>query len=103
MFCLSCVPCAPLWPLVFDAAGNIFGVTDDDGELGIGTVFELEAPVGKGSYQEKTLWDFNGTDGGAPGGGVVLDSAGNLYGATDNGGLQCPDDFACGVAFEITP
>jgi uncharacterized repeat protein (TIGR03803 family) len=93
----------PLWPLVFDAAGNIFGVTDDNGELGIGTVFELVAPVGKGRYQEKTLWDFNGTDGGAPGGGVVLDSAGNLYGATDNGGLQCPDDFACGVAFEITP
>jgi len=88
----------PVWGLVFDPAGNIFGVT-----YNYSTVFELVAPVGKGSYQEKTLWTFNGADGGEPAGNLVLDSAGNLYGATNTGGLQCPDDFTCGLTFEITP
>jgi uncharacterized repeat protein (TIGR03803 family) len=95
----------PVWGLVFDAAGNIYGTTDYcyNGKVTVPTVFELVAPVRKGSYQQKTLWTFDGTDGGDMGGSIVMDSAGNLYGATNNGGLQCPDDFTCGLAFKITP
>jgi uncharacterized repeat protein (TIGR03803 family) len=51
------------------------------------------------------LYSFNGTtDGKTPYGGVVLDSAGNLYGTTFEGGDTCyslPD--SCGVVFELTP
>ncbi len=95
----------PVWGLVFDAAGNIFGVTDYCYGVNVNppTVFELAAPVGKGSYQQKTLWTFDFADGGNPAGNLVLDSAGNLYGATNTGGLQCSDDFTCGLAFKITP
>jgi hypothetical protein len=94
-----------VWGVVFDAAGNIYGTTDYcyNVKITAPTVFEQVAPVGKGSYQQKTLWTFDGTDGGDMGGSLVLDSAGNLYGATNDGGLQCLDNFTCGLAFEITP
>jgi uncharacterized repeat protein (TIGR03803 family) len=65
---------------------------------GLGTVYELVAPVGKGKYQDSVLWNFNGTDGSSPRGGVVLDSAGNLYGVTYEGG-----SLNGGVVYEITP
>lgn len=82
--------------LVLDTAGNLFGLTVAGGEYNYGAVFELTAPVGKGSYAEKVLWNFNGGDGDNPLGGVILDNAGNLYGTTEYGGTQN------GVAFEVT-
>jgi len=94
--------CAPVGGVVFDPSGNIFGATDYFSTVP-SSVFELVAPVGKGSYRQKTLWKFDYNDGGNPAGTLVRDSAGNLCGATNSGGLQCPDDFSCGVAFEITP
>jgi uncharacterized repeat protein (TIGR03803 family) len=67
--------------------------------LSAGTVFELVAPVGTGkSYKEKILWIFNNTDGKQPYGSLVLDSAGNFYGTTSNGGSS-----GYGVVFELTP
>jgi len=81
--------------IVFDAAGNIYGTTVAGGEYGDGTVYELA--VHKGSYKEKVLWSFNGTDGYQPGDSLILDSAGNLYGATGGGTNDA------GVAFEVTP
>lgn len=93
----------PVWGLTFDAAGDIFGMTDLAGDAHYPAVFELVAPVGEGSYQEKTLWTFNHTDGWDPAGTLVLDNAGNLYGATNTGGLECPSGFSCGLVFEITP
>lgn len=94
-----------MWGLVFDTAGNIYGTTDYcfNVKITAPTVFELIVPGGKGSYQQKTLWTFDGTDGGDMGGTLILDGAGNLYGATNNGGLPCFDDSTCGVAFEIAP
>jgi uncharacterized repeat protein (TIGR03803 family) len=94
------------WPqagVVLDAAGNIYGITTEGGKYndehgGDGTVFELVAPVGKGSYKDKVLWSFNDTDGGAPVGSLILDSAGNLYGTTPFGGSN-----GYGVVFEVTP
>jgi len=81
--------------MVFDAAGNIYGTTFYSG---YGTVFELVAPVGEGSYKEKVLWSFNGTDGSEPFDRPVLDNAGNLYGTASDGGL-----YTYGVVFEVTP
>ncbi len=88
----------PLAGVVLDAVGNIYGTTYEGGESGEGTVFELVAPVGKGSYKEKVFWSFNGTDGSAPYGGLTLDSAGNLYGTATYGGSS-----GYGVVFEVNP
>ena len=41
-----------------------------------------------------------GSDGGGPYGGLVRDSAGNLYGTTMNGGNVCANS-TCGVVFKI--
>jgi uncharacterized repeat protein (TIGR03803 family) len=89
--------------IVFDPFGNIYGTTPYGGKYSNtqntgGTVYELVAPVGSGNYQEKVLWSFNGADGEYPFASLILDSAGNLYGTTLNGGL-----YGFGVVFEVTP
>jgi len=79
--------------LARDASGNLYG-TDNNGE---GSVFEL-SPAG-GGWNYTQLYQFTGgSDGGNPGGGVVLDSVGNLYGTTTTGGAQ-----GHGTVWEITP
>jgi uncharacterized repeat protein (TIGR03803 family) len=83
--------------LTMGAAGNIYGTTIQGGANDMGTVFEL-TPVGKGKYQEKVLWSFNGKDGSGPQSSLILDGAGNLYGMTPTGGLD-----GNGVVFEVTP
>ena len=51
------------------------------------------------------LYNFqSGTDGANPAGGVVFDTEGNLYGATENGGSSsCGGPGQCGTVFELTP
>lgn len=96
----------PLAGVVLDGAGNVYGATTEGGINNSGAVFELVAPVGKGSYQGKTLWSFNGTDGDSPEYSLIMDSVGNLYGTTTYGDGN-PDGacygLGCGMAFEITP
>jgi uncharacterized repeat protein (TIGR03803 family) len=89
----------PYAGLVFDAAGNLYGTTSYGGVHGVGTVFELTR-TGHGNWTEKVLHGFsaNGTDGYNPYSGVILDSAGNLYGTTAEGG-----SFNAGTVFELTP
>lgn len=71
--------------LVMDSAGNLYGTTQDGGVYQSGTVFEL-SPSGSG-WTQTVLHSFSGGDDGAfPYAGVVLDSSGNLYGTTVNGG-----------------
>jgi uncharacterized repeat protein (TIGR03803 family) len=85
--------------VIFDNNGNLYGTTYLGGAYGFGGVFELSAPTAPGSYwTEKALYDFNNTDGGAPNGSLVFDSAGNLYGTTLQGG---PANM--GAVFELTP
>lgn len=63
------------------------------------------ALVGKSKvYMEKVLWSFDGTDGWQPYSSLILDSAGNLYGMTVDGGqFGCGNEEGCGVVFEVTP
>jgi len=71
----------PYGSLVRDAAGNIFGVTMQGGVYGPGVVFKLDA-----NSNETIIHSFGGSgDGGSPGGGLVRDRAGNLYGTTQYG------------------
>ncbi len=79
--------------LVADSAGNLFGITAatvPNGKVGPGTVFEV--PAGTSSLDIiATLPDSR-----ALGLSVIVDSAGNLYGTTNNDG-----DNAQGRLFEI--
>jgi uncharacterized repeat protein (TIGR03803 family) len=81
-----------------DAAGHLFGTTLQGGHDG--TVFELSRQP-NGRWKETILYDFPNArhNGGAPGAGVVMDPAGNLYGTTTAGGdATC----SCGVVFKMT-
>lgn len=52
----------------------------------------------------KTLFPFNSASVGLyPNGGLVLDSAGNLYGTTQDGGSCSSSSSGCGLVFELSP
>lgn len=87
--------------VVLDANGNIYGTTTGGGKYTDGTVFELAVPVGKGSYKETTVWNFDGTTGDEPLGSLILDG-GNLYGTAEKGGSGAGSG-GDGVVFEMTP
>jgi uncharacterized repeat protein (TIGR03803 family) len=92
-------------PLVFDAAGNLFGTTQQGGTgngcaSGCGTVFEL-TPGADDVWAETVLYNFTfvGNAGRLPAdSGVIFDSAGNLYGTTQGGGT-----YNYGTVFELSP
>ncbi len=87
--------------LIFDSAGNIYGTTEYGGAYTFGTVFKLT--YSGGSWTESVLYSFmGGSDGSTPLDGVVMDSAGNLYGTTRFGGTQNCND-GCGTVFELSP
>ena len=72
---------SPFSPLLFDAAGNLYGTTQSGGIAGVdwGTAFEL-SPDGRGGWTETSLYGFcaenDCTDGSIPVGSLVLDAAG---------------------------
>ncbi len=87
----------PFGGLVFDSKGNLYGTTISGGSGFQGTVYEL-VPSSNGLWTESVLYSFTGgSDGGFPyGGGLVLDSSGNLYGMTESGGTS-----GFGTVFEL--
>jgi uncharacterized repeat protein (TIGR03803 family) len=95
----------PAGGVVFDKAGNLYGVTFD------GVVFQLKPPLQKGrAWAENMLYVFQGVskgDGSTPSGGLVIDSAGNLYGVTAYGGtgncVLLGSVVGCGTVYEISP
>ncbi len=92
----------PFGNLIMDSSGNLYGTTDTGGNPsssgGYGTVFEL-SPVSGGGWSESVLYAFTGeSDGENPFGGVVFDTAGNLYGTTNFGGTD-----NLGTVFELSP
>jgi uncharacterized repeat protein (TIGR03803 family) len=90
--------CSPVAGVIVDAAGHLFGTTYACGAFNKGTVFELSHNTA-GHWLLKTLHSFgNGTDGQNPYGGVILDAAGNLYGATASGGRGAIPE---GTVFEL--
>jgi len=119
---------SPNQNLVSDSAGNLYGTTEEGGDAncalpnipgmqasarhwtnhplmestppGCGTVFKIDAQTG----QETVLYQFTGgADGSFPASGVVLDSAGNIYGETSGGGdVSCnPNYGGCGTVFKL--
>jgi uncharacterized repeat protein (TIGR03803 family) len=90
--------------LVLDSEGNLYGTAVHGGtgaEPFDGVVFKLDT-----SGTETVLYNFTGkSDGAQPFGGLLRDSAGNLYGTTAFGGTPDPGvcEFSCGVVFKIAP
>lgn len=109
MLALSCAPQAqtftvlhtfqgydgegPLAQLTLDSSGNLYGTTVQGGVLdaispcgksGCGTSFMLNK-AGKQIWQHS----FDGRNGQYPFAGMLRDSAGNLFGATEQGGANC--------------
>jgi uncharacterized repeat protein (TIGR03803 family) len=77
--------------LISDKSGNIYGATSFGGTNGTGTVWELVYSETKKSYSESILYEFGASgsgDGNNPYGGLAMDSEGNLYGTTLNGGAS---------------
>lgn len=92
---------SPSGNLVFDAKGNLYGTTvlggSDQCVEGCGTVFKLSNQ--NGSWTESVLYSFlGGADAEEPGSGVVIDKAGNLYGAAGGG---CIEECS-GTIFKLT-
>ncbi len=87
-----------LGPLLVDAHGDLFGVTEGGGTHSAGTVFELVHGAGN-TWTFKILYEFKGTpDAGFAYGGLIADPNGNLYGTTYFGGAA-----GMGAVFELTP
>jgi uncharacterized repeat protein (TIGR03803 family) len=95
---------APSSALVADKAGNLYGVAkfnktnglDNCGQYGCGgAVFKLTHGSG-GTWSYSILHVFRGPDGSVPTGSLILDSSGNLYGTTVDGGAH---DY--GTVFEL--
>jgi uncharacterized repeat protein (TIGR03803 family) len=100
----------PAGGVIMDSAGNLYGTTAGGGSAGGGTVFKLEP-----SGNKAVLYSFTGFtngDGANPAAGLIMDSAGNLYGTTAIGGtsVNCPPPFeypvpiiGCGTVFKLDP
>ena len=84
---------SPLAAVIRDKAGNLYGTTDTGGASDAGVVFKVDT-----SGKETVLYSFTGgADGGYPVfAGVLLNSAGNLYGTTAGGGK-----LGAGVVYKI--
>jgi len=81
----------PYAGVIRDSAGNLYGTTVEGGSFLSGVVYKLNT-----TGQETVLYSFTGgTDGSGPDAGLVLDSAGNLYGTTSYGGA------GYGVVFKV--
>lgn len=89
----------PEAPVIFGAAGHIYGTTVLGGAYNRGTVFEL-SPAAGGGWTETIIHSFkpDRVDGLTPISGLAMDGSGNLYGTTSWGGA---DKY--GVVYELSP
>jgi uncharacterized repeat protein (TIGR03803 family) len=89
--------------------GSIYGTTYAGGgnyclgaPSGCGTIFQLQP--GNNGWTENVLYRFtNGADGAFPYASLILDPAGNLYGATTQGGYLSKNcaPYGCGNVFQL--
>jgi uncharacterized repeat protein (TIGR03803 family) len=88
--------CGPTGGLVFDTAGKLYGTTGGGGDAEA-TIFRL-SPTSDGRWSYSLLYTLTISQGSAVEPSLTLDSAGNLYGTSINGGAH---DF--GSVFELSP
>ena len=87
--------------VIRDSKGNLYGTTNYGGAApgtnGYGVVFKIDT-----SGNETTQYTFTGgNDGAYPNYNVTLDSLGNFYGTTNNGGTSGVGASGYGVVFKL--
>jgi uncharacterized repeat protein (TIGR03803 family) len=88
----------PGYPLVADAAGNLYGATDVGGNLGVAYGLLHR----KRGLQFQVLHNFQGGyDGAQPRSSLIIDRHGNLYGTTVGGGTG--GSGGGGTVYELIP
>jgi uncharacterized repeat protein (TIGR03803 family) len=105
----------PAGGVVFGPDGSLYGATQFGGAdncspmAACGAVFQV-TPQKDGSWTETVLYVFKGkasNDGEYPEGGLIADSAGNLYGTTAYGGtgdcVLLGIKGGCGTVYELSP
>ena len=99
IYTFDTVPAAyPYAGLIQNSTDALFGTTVYGGTYGDngGTAYVLGNSGG--IWSEKFIWNFGGTgDGFYPYGGLIFDSAGNLYGTAEQGGAN-----NAGAVFELS-
>jgi len=83
--------------LVLDASGKLTGTTSDGGRYNSGAIYQVFPKHDGAKYYKKVLKPFcygSCAAGGNTQAGVIMDTAGNLYGTTPNG------ETGCGVVYE---
>lgn len=83
---------APVGSMVFDQAGNIYGVSEGGGDAGYGVLYRLGT-----DGQIAVLHSFPGPS--SPTAGLTMDAAGNIFGTTAGWINHCPP--TCGDVFEL--
>ena len=86
----------PLFGVVGDGAGDLFGSAIFGGSIGHGAIFEL-TPGGSG-YLESLTYNFHGTTDGEKPNGIVRDATGRFFGFTAIGG-----GGSGGTVFKLDP
>ena len=92
----------PWSSVAIDSAGNLYGISSNgqasNGSSLYGAVYQL-SPITGGGWHFTVLHDFiGGLDGGGPIGGLVVDSAGNVFGTSSYFGAG-----GQGTLFELSP
>jgi uncharacterized repeat protein (TIGR03803 family) len=85
-------------PVAFDSEGHLYAAAECGGASAWGSILAL-TPGSSAPWSERVMHSFtNDPDGASPGAGVIIDSAGHLFGTTIHGG-----SVNFGTVFEITP
>jgi hypothetical protein len=101
---------SPPTPPIWDGKGNMFGTTIEGGirqspcwtTEGCGVIYEM-TPNGDGTWTYNVIHRFASLkdDGQSPYSGLVMDGAGNFYGATWFGGSHQTGGYGNGTVFKL--
>jgi len=103
----GCPDVGTMAALAWGKKGELYGTSQGGGTDG-GEIFELAPSHDNWSYTLIHTFQASHYNQPAPGGsnpyaGLIVDSAGNLYGTTWIGGIACAGGNSCGVVYELTP
>jgi uncharacterized repeat protein (TIGR03803 family) len=98
--------------LITDSNGNLYGTTQNGGDLscgpifgqpGCGVVFKLSPSGTTYTFSLLHTFEAGASDGAIPLAGLIADSSGNLYSTTDAGGGSGCGGTGCGGVFKLSP
>jgi hypothetical protein len=99
----------PTGNVVVGSAGDVYGTTKQGGISSqgggcAGVIYRLTPSPSGGTSAQTQLYSFcDQSLGAAPNAGLLMDSAGNLYGTASQGGGGANSPHSAGVVFELSP